>query len=181
MSRVISFATLILVLAVIAYPAQAFETGTWRLAGGTGGSFSSITLEGPGGDADLDSTNIAFSAGYFINSNAEIGVTYISSSQELEGTELVGEDDIMPFFNYYLNVNGDYVRFGIGYITGNVTIYPDDIDVDGFQVRGGYVNMIGESFSIDIEAIYEDTEWSLYGETIDATGFTFGATFSLYI
>ena len=181
MSRVISFATFILVLAVIAYPAQAFETGTWRLAGGTNGSFSSISLEGPGGDADMDSTEIALSAGYFINPNAEIGVTYISSSQEFDGVEILGQDDIIPFFNYYLNMNGNYMRFGIGYIIGTVTIETEDIDVDGFQVRGGYINMIGESFSIDIEAIYEDTEWSLMGETVDATGFTFGAGFSIYI
>ena len=181
MKKLFILAVLVLLQMLFVPTAEAYEPGTWRLSGGTAGGFSTTTLEDTGGDVDIDQTAIFLSGGYFINSNIELGLTYSSSSQEIDGEELTGEDLIIPFFNYYIPAAADYIRFGAGYATGTVSIAGEDIDVDGFQVRAGYIKMISEMFSIDIEAIYEDTEWSAFGETLDATGTTIGASFSVYL
>ena len=157
---------------------MAFEAGTWRIGGGATFASSAVTVEDTGGDVDVDTTTLVLSGGYFLTPSLELGLSFISDVQDVDGEE-IGTDLFVPFFNYYLPVSQNYIRLGAGYQSGTFK-FGDDIDITGFLVRAGYVLMINQMVSVDFELVYEDTEWELGGDKVDATGTTAGATFSLY-
>ena len=178
MKRILAVLAVGVLVLVTASPVLAFEAGTFRVAGGATLASTSVTVEDTGGDLEVDTTTLVLSGGYFFSPTMEAGLTLISDVQDIEGSEF-GTDILVPYFNYYLPVDENFVRFGVGYQSGTFKL-GDDIDVTGFLVRAGYIVMLNEMLSVDIDLVYEDTEWELGSNTVDATGTTLAAAFSLY-